>query len=90
MIDVPDDAFRRARDQIARGGHAFILQQGHLTTTHAVTLPWKATREPYEYGIAFIPEAYVRKHWGQWFDVVDYRHGAIHSFQDIIVLTPRK
>jgi len=86
MIAVPDEPFQRACDQFSRGDHAFILQHGHLTTTDSPALASKATREPYEYGIAFIPEAYVRKHWARRFDVVDFRHGAIHSFQDIIVL----
>ena len=90
MIDVPDEPFRQARDRFARGEHAFILQQGHLTTTSSVPPAPKIIDEPYEYGIAFVPEKYVRRHWVHWFDVVDFRRGAIHSFQDIIVLRARK
>ena len=42
--------------------------------------------KPYEYGIAFIPKDYVLEHWSKWFDVVEVRSGAIHDFQDIVVL----
>lgn len=90
MIAVPDEPFRQARDRFARGEHAFILQQGHLTTTTSESTAPKIIDAPYEYGISFIPEEYVRRHWVHWFDVVEVRRGAIHSFQDIIVLRARK
>jgi hypothetical protein len=44
----------------------------------------------FEYGISFIPEQCVRNTWSQWFDVIDYRAGAQHDFQDIVVLRPKK
>ena len=50
----------------------------------------KAVDEPFEYGISFTPESYIRTHWSRWFDVLDYRVGGIHDFQDIVVLQPRK
>ena len=46
--------------------------------------------EPFEYGITFVPEGYVRDHWGKLFDIVDYHYGGIHDFQDIVVLKPKK
>ncbi|MGH8028883.1 MAG: class I SAM-dependent methyltransferase [Arenimonas sp.] len=91
MLDVDDVAFARARADFAAGRHAFVLQPGvHLTTlVDDRLLTGKTIAEPYEYGIALFPEAYVRSHWSRWFEIVDYRSGAIHDFQDIVVLRPR-
>lgn len=98
MIAVDEGLFQQARQAFQEGRHAFILQQGHLTSARQSL--WQRLRarvvgtcvisEPFEYGITFIPESYIRQHWGRWFEVVDYRSGAIHSFQDIVVLRPRK
>lgn len=92
MLEVPEDLFQRARQQFAEGKHAFVLQkEGHLTTISDQGLRTdKIISEPFEYGITFIPESYVRAKWTTWFDILDYRSGAIHDFQDIVVLTPRK
>lgn len=104
MLDMSDDRFERAQAEFAANRHAFVLQFGHLTTVSQQPPPPRKTglldslrkltgpaqEEPFEYGITFIPEPYLRSHWGRWFDVVDYRHGAIHDFQDIVVLSPRK
>jgi cyclopropane fatty-acyl-phospholipid synthase-like methyltransferase len=98
MIAVDEKLFQDACLTFAEGQHAFILQQGHLTSFRKTRLrrffSWITNQcvihEPFEYGITFIPESYIRQHWGKWFDVVDYRAGAIHSFQDIVVLRPRK
>lgn len=81
MISVDEDGFQNARSAFAEGRHAFIPQEGHLK---------KLINEPFEYGITFIPEQYIMAHWSRWFDIKDYRHGAIHKFQDIVVLTPKK
>jgi SAM-dependent methyltransferase len=90
MLDVEEDLFQAARRDFAADRHAFILQQGHLTTTGEGGAAGKLVAEPFEYGITFIPEGYLRAHWSRWFDVVDYRVGALHDFQDIVVLRPRK
>jgi hypothetical protein len=93
MLCIEEKAFQRARKEFAEGKHSFILQNGHLTTsTGSDQLPNtdKAICAPFEYGITFIPENYLRHHWGQWFNVEEYRHGALHSFQDLVVLTPRR
>jgi SAM-dependent methyltransferase len=50
---------------------------------------WGA-EEDFEYGITFIPGSYIVKHWAKWFDVIEIIQGAIHDFQDIIVLSPKK
>jgi SAM-dependent methyltransferase len=92
MLCVEENAFQRARKEFAEGKHAFILQHGHLTTSTSEPLcnTDRVISEPFEYGITFIPENYVRNHWGQWFNVEEYRHGALHSFQDLLVLSPRR
>jgi SAM-dependent methyltransferase len=91
MLNVPDDGYERARADFAAGRHAFVLQpQGHLTTLVDGDLRTdRVIADAYEYGITLLPEAYVRSHWTRWFDVVDYHSGAIHDFQDIVVLRPK-
>jgi SAM-dependent methyltransferase len=87
MLDMDDRKFEDAQRAFAENRHAFVLQFGHLTTTHEGTS--ELVQDPFEYGITFVPEDYLRSHWGQWFDVVDYRYGGIHDFQDIVVLKPK-
>ena len=88
MLDISDDLFASARSDFEADRHAFVLQQGHLTTTQGAE--GKVIDEPFEYGISFTSEAYVRQHWSSWFDIVEYRSGAIHDFQDIVVLSPKQ
>ena len=91
MLSVDEDLFQAARKKIENGQYAFIIQQGHLTTIGQDGLRRdKVISDPFEYGITFIPEEYLRAHWTQWFDIVDYHVGAIHDFQDIVVLRPKK
>jgi SAM-dependent methyltransferase len=77
MISVEQDRFDQARARFDAGELGFILQQGHLTTGQ------------FEYGITFTPRSYIREHWGRWFEVRDQVSGAIHDFQDIVILAPR-
>ena len=96
MLCMPDDLFQAAQVAFAQGRHAFIRQEGHLTTRDGGSwslkklVARKAISTPFEYGITFLPEGYVRQHWARWFEVLDYRSGALHDFQDIVVLTPKK
>ena len=91
MLCVDEDLFQAVIKNFTDGQHGFILQQGHLTTTGANKLSEKQIiSEPYDYGIAFIPETYLYNHWTQWFDIIDYHVGAIHDFQDIVVLEPKR
>ncbi|MEB3180135.1 MAG: class I SAM-dependent methyltransferase [Nostocaceae cyanobacterium] len=96
LIAVDEELFQKACRLFEQNQHAFILQQGHLTTYPAEQQQLQASsepsiiNEPFEYGITFIPENYIREHWTKWFYLVDYCHGAIHSFQDIVVLKPKK
>ena len=93
MIDVPDRPFASAQESFAADRHAFILQQGHLTTIAdrpAIQGQERLVDGTFDYGITFTSEAYVRAHWSRWFDILDYRSGAFHDFQDLVVLRPRK
>jgi SAM-dependent methyltransferase len=91
LLDMPDELFEQARGKFERDELAFVLQHGHLTTViDGVAIAGKVISDPFEYGITFMSEAYVRAHWSQWFEIVDYRSGGIHDFQDIVVLRPKK
>jgi len=96
LINVDEAPFQAAQQAFGKGEYAFILQQGHLTrkrqwfSLKKLFSGGEIVAKPFEYGITFVPEAYIRKTWSNWFDIVDYRPGAIHSFQDIVVLEARK
>ena len=101
MLNMDEQRFEQARQAFAYNRHAFILQFGHLTTRQENASEQerlrdsqsglkKMVKEPFEYGITFVPEEYLRSHWGKWFDIVDYHHGGIHDFQDIVMLKPKK
>lgn len=90
MLSIDRELFDNACDLFSKGEHAFIRQDGHLTTVDTVNDESKVISDPFEYGITFVSESYVRSHWAKWFNVVDYRSGAIHDFQDIVVLSPKK
>ncbi|TAM60800.1 class I SAM-dependent methyltransferase [Rhodanobacter denitrificans] len=91
LLDMPDELFEQAREKFERDELAFVLQQGHLTTVvDGVAIKGKVISDPFEYGITFMSESYVRAHWSQWFEIVEIRPGGIHDFQDIVVLRPRK
>ena len=77
MLSIPTASVPATRGVFPAPGFNFILQQGHLTSA------------TYEYGITFISEHYIRERWSRHFDVVEVRSGAIHDFQDIVVLSAR-
>lgn len=77
MLAIPARSVKTTRQLFANEGFSFILQNGHLTTSE------------YEYGITFTPETYIRRTWNQYFDVLQVASGAIHDFQDIVVLQAR-
>jgi len=78
MLQVPRRAVMTAHDTFATRGFHFIRQwRGHLNNLF------------YAYGITFISEAYIREIWARTFDVLDIKSGAIHDFQDIVVLRAR-
>ncbi|MGH6868913.1 MAG: methyltransferase domain-containing protein, partial [Methylocella sp.] len=78
MLAVPEGGLGAARAAFDAGpGFCFLLQHGHLTSSQ------------YEYGVTFISEAYVARNWSRYFEVQDIAHGAVHDFQDIVVLRRR-
>lgn len=101
MLDMDDQRFQIAQRDFQENRHAFVLQHGHLTTDSENLSVFERIRgflfgtkkvvtEKFEYGITFVPEDYLRAHWGKWFDIIGYHHGGIHDFQDIVVLKPKK
>jgi SAM-dependent methyltransferase len=77
MLAVPRAGIAETRKRFPAPGFNFILQQGHLTS-----------RE-YEYGITFIDATYIAREWSKHFDLLRVCPGAIHDFQDIVVLKAR-
>jgi GT2 family glycosyltransferase/SAM-dependent methyltransferase len=75
MIAVDDIRFARAEEDFAAGRHAFVSQDGHLTSS------------TFQYGITFLSAAYVRNHWARYFHVDDIVSGGLHDFQDVVVLS---
>jgi SAM-dependent methyltransferase len=101
MLDIDDLRFKIAQEEFNQNRYAFVLQAGHLTTSpknlsvlerikQFAQNSNKVISEDFEYGISFVSEKYVRAHWSNWFNIIDYRHGGIHDFQDIVVLEPKK
>jgi len=93
MLSMDEERFENARLAFKQQKHSFVLQYGHLTTISPegqLDVSGKAVSEPFEYGITFVPENYLREHWGQWFHVEEYVSGSIHDFQDMAVLIPKK
>ncbi|MGH6850170.1 MAG: methyltransferase domain-containing protein [Methylocella sp.] len=78
MLALPEGGLATARAAFDAGpGFCFLLQYGHLTS------------KDYEYGVTFISEAYIARNWSRYFEVEDIVPGAIHDFQDIVVLRRR-
>lgn len=77
MLAVPETSIPETRAAFSAAGFNFILQQGHLTSSR------------YQYGITFISADYVTRVWSEYFEVVRICAGAIHDFQDIVVLRAR-
>lgn len=78
QLAVPRGEIADARGNfdLAEGYH-FIRQNGHLTT------------DSYDYGITFISEQFIRREWRAFFEVCAVHAGAIHNWQDIVVLRKR-
>jgi SAM-dependent methyltransferase len=78
VLQVSRQRVLNAHAAFDRRGFQFIRQwRGHLNNLF------------YAYGITFISASYIRDVWSRYFDVVDIRSGAIHDFQDIVVLKAR-
>ena len=74
MLSVPQQSISETREILNNHGFSFIRQDGHLTNSC------------YDYGITFISKAYIESCWSKMFEILDYRSGAIHDFQDIVVM----
>lgn len=78
MLAIPRPALAAAAEDCACGtGYAFILQNGHLTS------------DAYDYGITFVSDAYIHAEWAKRFEVLGIACGALHDFQDVVVLKAR-
>jgi SAM-dependent methyltransferase len=78
MLAMPPGGLDAARAAWrADAGFVFVRQEGHLTSS------------AYEYGITFISTAYIKQRWSEYFDLEAVAVGAIHDFQDIVVLRRR-
>jgi SAM-dependent methyltransferase len=103
LLEISDVSLRQVRADFASGaGYSFILQNGHLTSApknrdvKGWRRLWRRRRAArgeetvfYEYGITFIDAAYITHNWSRYFDVINILPGAIHDFQDLIVLRRR-
>ena len=78
MLALPQGGLAAARAAFDAGpGFCFLRQQGGLTSRR------------YEYGATFISEGYIAHNWSRYFEVQNIARGAIHDFQDIVVLRRR-
>jgi SAM-dependent methyltransferase len=77
MLAVDAAGFAEAGRRFESGASAFIRQQGHLTSAE------------FQYGITFLPTPYIHQHWGRFLEVDRIVSGAIHDFQDVVVLHKR-
>jgi SAM-dependent methyltransferase len=73
----PTDLDRARVALEAGGGFHFVRQLGHLTT------------DDYDYGITFMARRWIDAVWSEWYTIVDVIPGAIHDFQDLVVLRRR-
>jgi SAM-dependent methyltransferase len=75
MLCMPPEELAGAREAFDHGnGFRFVRQEGHLTSGN------------YEYGITFISPSYIEQRWSQHFEIERVVPGAIHDFQDIVLL----
>jgi SAM-dependent methyltransferase len=78
LLGISPTDLDRARATLETGsGFHFVRQSGHLTT------------EDYDYGITFMTRRWIDAVWSEWYTIVDVIPGAIHDFQDLVVLRRR-
>ena len=83
MISVDRGLFEEAKSRFDRGEYGFVQQWEQY--------PWcDPTCDPFPYGISFIPKSYIASQWGKWFRIEKYASGAVHDWQDVIVMQPRE
>lgn len=74
LIGISPERLEQARGELAKDGFHFAEQYTHLTRTN------------YRYGTTFVSRQGAEAIFGRRFTVVGFVPGAIHSFQDLIVL----
>lgn len=74
LLGIPPDRLEQARAGLAAEGFYFAEQYTHLT------------RANYRYGTTFVSQQGAESIFGRRFKVVGFIPGAIHAFQDLIVL----
>jgi SAM-dependent methyltransferase len=78
LLGISPTDLERARVALETGsGFHFVRQLGHLTT------------DDYDYGITFMARRWIDAVWSEWYTIVDVIPGAIHDFQDLVVLRRR-
>jgi hypothetical protein len=75
---VDKTLFEECKARFDKGEYGFVLQHGHLTT------------DDFRYGISFIPKSYISSHWGKYFHIERCASAALHDWQDVIIVRPRK
>ena len=66
-------------------GKSHLEQEGFYFLKSGVD----AGLHPDWYQVAWHTEAYVRRHWGRWYEVRSYLEGGLNGYQDIVVAVPR-
>jgi glycosyltransferase involved in cell wall biosynthesis/SAM-dependent methyltransferase len=75
LLNIGPNHLHLARAALSNGtGFHFVRQAGHLTT------------DDYEYGITFMARKWIDAVWSKWYEVLAVMPGAIHDFQDVVVL----
>ncbi len=83
MISVDKELFEESKVRFDQGEYGFIPQWDQY--------PWcDPTSDHFPYGVTFIPKSYISSHWGKWFHIEKHASGAVHDWQDVIVMRPRK
>lgn len=74
LVGISTERLEQVRSELARDGFHFAEQYTHLT------------RANYRYGTTFMSQQGAESIFGRRFKVVGFIPGAIHAFQDLIVL----
>ena len=90
LLSLEEDVLVKATEEFEKKGAAFVPQAVGVNPV-ARLRRWiagfvRGEKRVFVPGTSFVSESCVRGNWGRWFDVVDIREGAIHDFQDIVVL----
>jgi len=83
MISVDKKLFDESKSRFDQGEYGFIQQWDQY--------PWcDPNSDHFPYGVSFIPQSYISSRWAKWFHIHKFASGAVHDWQDVIVMQPRK